>query len=83
MSKLMLNLGAQPNTHTLMKLNTVESNLQLHLVKKGNHTHTKQPSQSSAAPMYQTDDQTRPQSPTTHAPNHPHKTCHTWQYQTE
>ena len=54
MSKLMLNLGAQPNTHTLMKLNTVESNLQLHLAKKGNHTHTKQPSQSSAAHMYQT-----------------------------
>jgi len=47
MSKLMLNLGAQPNTHThtLMKLNTIESDLKLHLAKKGNHTHTKKPSQ--------------------------------------
>ena len=63
MSKLMLNLGAQPNTHTLMKLNTIESDLKLHLAhtlmklntiesdlklhlaKKGNHTHTKEPSQ--------------------------------------
>jgi len=82
MSKLMLNLGAQPNTHThtLMKLNTVESDLKLLLAKKkGNHTHTEEPLQSSAAHMYQTDDQTWPQSPTTHAPNHPHKTCHTWQ----
>ena len=38
-----INLGAQPNTHTLMKLNTV---VQLHLAKKGNHPHTKQPSQN-------------------------------------
>jgi len=43
MSKLMLNLGAQSNTHihTLMKLNTIESDLKLYLAKKRNHTRTK------------------------------------------
>jgi len=46
MTELKLDLGAQPNTHTVMKLNTIESDLKLHLAKKGNHTHTKEPSQN-------------------------------------
>jgi len=57
MSKLILNLGAQPNTHTLMKLNTVESDLNYIWPKKATTHIPKEPSQSSAARMYQTDDQ--------------------------
>ena len=40
MSKLMLNLGAQPNTHThyFVKFNIMESDLKLHLANAQQHT---------------------------------------------
>jgi len=69
MSKLMLNFRAQLNTHTLMKLNTV---IQLHLAKKGNHAHTctKQPSQNL---LHMAVSDGRHKAQYTHTKLHPHK----------